>query len=95
MKVSSETLERAEEVWGGEFLRGGDGFEAIDALRQCVGGLEEKQRGVLNDFYAQDKSRAELATLYKMSEDGIKSMMRRIRRDLADCIRRRLAVLKP
>jgi len=95
VKVSSETLERAEEVWGGEFLRGGDGFEAIDALRQCVGGLEEKQRGVLNHFYTQDKSRAELATLYKMSEDGIKSMMRRIRRDLAECIRRRLAVGKP
>ena len=91
VKVSSETLEQAEAIWTQDFLRGGDGFEALEALRGCVGKLEERQRGIIDHFYTQEKSRAELAQLYKMSEDGIKSMMRRIRRDLAECIRRKLA----
>jgi len=94
VKVNSEALEQAEVVWTADFLQGGDGFEAIEALRGCVGKLEEKQRGILDHFYKQEKSRAELAQLYKMSEDGVKSLMRRLRRDLADCIRRRLATGK-
>ena len=94
VKVNSETLEQAEVCWTQEFLDDGDGFEAIEALRGCVGKLEEKQRGILDHFYSQDKSRAELARLYKMSEDGVKSLMRRIRRDLAECIRRRMAATR-
>lgn len=94
VKVNSEALEQAEAVWKQDFLCDGDGFEAIEALRGCVGKLEEKQRGILDQFYKQEKSRAELAQLYKMSEDGVKSLMRRIRRDLAECIRRRLATGK-
>ena len=94
VKVNSEALEQAEAVWNTDFLRGGDGFEAIEALQRCVGKLEDKQRGILDHFYKQEKSRAELAQLYKMSEDGVKSLMRRIRRDLAECIRRRLATGK-
>ena len=94
VKVNSEQLEQAEVVWTQDFLSGSDGFEAIEALRGCVSKLEDRQRGIIDNFYTQDKSRAELARLYKMSEDGMKSLMRRIRRDLADCIRRRLAATK-
>ena len=92
VKISLETLEHAEGYWRDGFLREGDGFEAIKALRDCVDKLSEKQRGILNQFYVQEKSRAELAQLYEMTEDGVKALMRRIRHSLAGCIRRHLAV---
>ncbi|MBI3832054.1 MAG: sigma-70 family RNA polymerase sigma factor [Planctomycetes bacterium] len=90
VKVNSESLEQAEACWTQEFLGEEDGFEVIEALRRCVGRLEDRKREIIDQFYAKNASRAELAKVFKMSEDGIKSMMRRIRGELADCIRRRM-----
>ena len=87
-----ELLEQAEAVWKSEFLRSGDGFDYIVALRKCIRALPEKQRAALDMQYAQRKSRDEMAQLWGMTEDGIKSLMRRIRADLAECIRKRLAM---
>ena len=91
VRTDSDSVERAEAVWTGEFLRGGDGFDYVEALRGCMGRLAERQREMLDLQYAQGKSRAEIASLCKMSEDGIKSFMRRTRSALGDCIKRRLA----
>ena len=85
-------LEQAEVVWKADFLRSGDGFDYIEALRKCLQELPERQRAALDLQYAQKKSRSEMARLREMTEDGIKSLMRRIRLALADCIRRRLAL---
>ncbi|HYG75687.1 MAG TPA: RNA polymerase sigma factor [Planctomycetota bacterium] len=88
--ADSASLEQAEQIWKQEFLREGDGFETIEALRRCLETLGEKQRRMLKLHYAENKSRSELAELFAMSEDGIKSLMRRLRGALAQCIRRRL-----
>ncbi|MBM4034477.1 MAG: RNA polymerase sigma factor [Planctomycetes bacterium] len=95
VKVDSALVERAEGVWASEFLRGGDGFDYVEALRKCLDALSEKQRHVLDLRYAQKKSRSEMARLLEMSEDGIKSLLRRIRAALAECVRRRLASEEP
>jgi RNA polymerase sigma-70 factor, ECF subfamily len=92
VKTDSATLERAETAWTNVFLRDGDGFDYVEALRKCMPNLAERQRKVLEMQYAQNKSRAEMATLCKMTEDGIKSLMRRTRADLAGCIKRRLGL---
>jgi RNA polymerase sigma-70 factor, ECF subfamily len=89
--VDSMTLSQAENVWVTEFLRGDDGFDYKEALHKCLGTLSEKQRRVLDLYYAQGKSRAEMAGLCEMTEDGIKSLMRRLRGVLGECIKRRLA----
>lgn len=86
----SDSLQQAEELWASEFLRDGDGLDYLGALRQCLGSLPEKQRQALDLQYTQKKSRAELAETFQMTEDGVKSLMQRIRARLADCVRQRL-----
>ena len=88
--VDSASLEQAEHVWTKDFLRDGDGFDTIEALRKCMGTLGEKQRRMLQLHYAERKSRSEVADLFSMTEDGVKSLMRRLRSALAQCIRRRI-----
>lgn len=88
--VDAGLLEQAEGAWRGEFLRGGDGFDYVDALRRCVGNLSPEHQAMIEQRYAQDKSRGEMARRAGMTENGVKGLLRRIRAALADCIRRRL-----
>ncbi|MFP4056878.1 MAG: RNA polymerase sigma factor [Candidatus Brocadiia bacterium] len=88
--VDHQFLERAEALWASEFLRDGDGFDYVEALRQCLATLSRRQREALDFRYAQAKSRSEMARLLEMTENGVKSLLRRIRGALADCVRRRL-----
>lgn len=91
IRTDTASLERAEATWAGEFLREGDGFDYVEALRGCVSKLAQKQKRVLDLYYTDGKSRAELASLCAMTEDGVKSLMRRTRAALAECIRKRVA----
>lgn len=92
VRVDSASLERAEATWTAEFLREGDGFDYIEALRACLRKLADKHRKLLDLHYSEGKSRAEIAASFQMSEDGVKSLMRRLRAVLGDCIRRQVAV---
>lgn len=90
--VGGEHLERAENTWRLVFLRDGDGFDYLEALRQCLHDLPSKQRDVLDMRYRDAKSRGEMAQFLGISEDGIKSLLRRIRAALAKCVEKRLAI---
>lgn len=89
--VDSQWLQQAEAAWDAQLLREGDGFETVEALRACVEALPARQRDVLDLRYRQGKSRTEMARQCRMTGDGIKSLLRRIRTALAECIQRRLA----
>jgi RNA polymerase sigma-70 factor (ECF subfamily) len=91
VKADSELMEQAERVWTAEFLGTGDGFDYLEALRECLKTLPEKQRSVVELRYAGRKSRSEIAQLYSMTEDGVKSLLQRTRAALAECVRKRLA----
>jgi RNA polymerase sigma-70 factor (ECF subfamily) len=91
VRVDNTALEQAEAVWVDEFLRGDDGFDYLLALRRCLERLTAKPRQLLEMRYTAGKSRAEMARLLEMTEEGIKSSLQRVRALLADCIRRRLA----
>lgn len=88
--VDSQFLERAEAFWARGFLPPTDGFDYLDALRECLKTLSEPHREALRLRYQQRCSRAEMARACSMSEDGIKSLLRRIRACLAACIHGRL-----
>ncbi|MBL8793694.1 MAG: RNA polymerase sigma factor [Planctomycetia bacterium] len=88
--MDSDSVERAETVWAREFLRDGDGFDYVEALRGCLATLADKQRQFLDLRYAQHKSRLEMAQALKMTQDGIKTALQRIRSALLECIQRRL-----
>ena len=90
VQANSDLVERSEATWAGEFLRGGDGFDYVEALHTCLETLPPEQRRILEQRYAQNKSREEMARQADMTENGIKSLLHRIRATLADCIRRRL-----
>jgi RNA polymerase sigma factor (sigma-70 family) len=92
VRIDSDCLARAEALWQTEFLRQGEGSDYVQALRQCLKSLQEDQRKLLEMHYAQEVPRAEMARLTGMTEDGIKSAMRRLRTKLASCIADRLGL---
>jgi RNA polymerase sigma-70 factor (ECF subfamily) len=92
LPVASAILERLEATWSSEFLRDGDGFEYLEALRRCLDALPGKQRLAVDLQYAQGRSRTEMAQLLRMTSDGVKSLMRRVRRALGECVEKRLGV---
>ncbi len=87
-----DVLEQAEKYWATEFLRREDGFDYVEALRQCVEKLADKSRELVVQCYTVRKSRSELAALFNMSEDGIKSLLRRVRASLAKCVTSKIGV---
>lgn len=88
--LDSDSVERAEAVWAGAFPGSEDGSEYLAALRQCVAGLPARQREMVELQYGQAKSRAEMAAAQGLTEDGVKTLMRRLRAQLAECVERRL-----
>jgi len=93
--ADEHVLEQAELAWAREFLREGDGFDYVEALRRCLNDLPADRRRVIELQYAAKKSRAEIARICGMTENGVKSTMRRLRAVLAVCISRRLAMENP
>lgn len=70
---------------------GGDGGDAlVDALRGCVATLERRSQELLQHHYRDGASRAELARHFGLSEDGIKSWLRRVRAALRLCVERKV-----
>jgi RNA polymerase sigma-70 factor (ECF subfamily) len=89
--LSGGALEQCEAAWSRHFLRDGDGFDYIEALRGCVDKLPAKQRHAVDMQYAESKGRSAMAEALEMKADGIKSLMRRIRSALAECVERTLS----
>ena len=89
--VDSEWLTQAEAHWEAEGLGGEEEGPRQEALRRCMQKLTDRERGALNDRYRERLPRDEMARRLKMTDNGVKSLLRRLRKNLADCIRRQLA----
>lgn len=69
----------------------GDGGEAtVRALRACVGRLEGRAKQALQLRYGEDAPRSTIAHLLELSEDGVKTLLRRTRKLLSECVARQL-----
>jgi RNA polymerase sigma-70 factor (ECF subfamily) len=66
------------------------GASYADALRACVASLPERSRELLERHYGAGTSRRDLAATYAMSEDGIKTWLRRVRASLRQCVERKV-----
>lgn len=86
-KATRREVEHADEVWDQHC--GGDGSDYLDALRRCVDELPERSRSLLEATYDDRAGRRETAARFGMTENGIKSALRRLRSALHDCIERR------
>jgi RNA polymerase sigma factor (sigma-70 family) len=81
-------VELGDEVWREQC--GEEGDRRADALRNCVEGLPERGRRLLQRCYADGAGRHELGLEFGMAVDGIKTTLRRLRAALRACIERRL-----
>jgi RNA polymerase sigma-70 factor (ECF subfamily) len=89
--IDSGYVERAEALWAAEFA-GADGSDHLAALRQCLQRLPQRQQEMLRLQYSLQKSRAQIAAFAGLTEDGVKTAMRRLRAALGQCIQRRLGL---
>ncbi len=90
VQLGERELERAEETWSraaGD--DGGDGYLA--ALRRCLGSLDGRTRRALDLQYRDGASRSGIGAALELSDDGVKSLVRRARATLRACIERSLS----
>jgi RNA polymerase sigma-70 factor (ECF subfamily) len=83
-------VDAAEQIWAETHPRDG-GEERLSALDDCLGQLEGRAKRAIDLTYRENHSRADIAKRLDMSEDGIKSLLRRTRDALRQCVERKLA----
>lgn len=91
VRADSDLLTRAESYWHAAFARHDDGYGYLEALIACTKKLSDRHQKVLEHRYALRSSRSDMAAFFKVTEDGIKMMLRRIRAVLAKCVEQTLA----
>jgi RNA polymerase sigma-70 factor (ECF subfamily) len=88
-EISTVELAAAEQAWC-EIVepRGTEGFLA--ALADCLEQLEGRVRQAIDGFYRDRLSREELAAKLDMKPDGVKTLLRRTREVLKQCIEKKM-----
>ena len=81
-----EKLQQRYERMGGE----DDGEGLIDALKLCLEGLDEKPREALKLQYETGLNRKDAAAKLDLTDDGLKTLLRRTKARLRKCIERRI-----
>jgi len=84
---SLQELETAEEVWREQIEKGND---KLDALDDCIDRLQGRPLLVIQMHYQQGHSRKCIAAKLGMSIEGVKTLLRRTRDRLRECISRRV-----
>lgn len=89
-EIGTVELEAADSVWAA--ATGPDGSLAgyLDALRDCLAQLEGRAREAIDLFYRECAGREAIATRLAMQPDGVKTLLRRTRQVLRECIERKL-----
>ena len=83
-------LELADDVWAGA-TRAGRLNDYLDALHDCLqAAVNPRVRTALNLQYAEGASRQQIADDLSMTTDGVKTMLRRARQALRECIGRKI-----
>ncbi len=92
VSVDAAVLEQAELVWSAAVSEESDWAQRLAALKECLKKLSTRQRAVIEHRYVHHSGRDQMAQLFGMTEDGIKTLLRRMRAALAQCIEERLGV---
>jgi RNA polymerase sigma-70 factor (ECF subfamily) len=90
---SAEAMELIENAYK-ETPREEEKAERLEALKSCLDSLEEESHGLVEERYGEGASIRQLALRHGVSEDGLKMRLLRIRRKLAECLRRKTSRLK-
>jgi RNA polymerase sigma-70 factor (ECF subfamily) len=82
-------VELADRLWQDECGRD-DGEQWLAALRTCVDALDGRPRDVVKLFYVDGKDRAAVAAALGMQENGVKTLLQRVRAVLRACVEQRI-----
>lgn len=80
-------LDALEAAWSA-YARDDAGTGTLEALRSCLERLDGRAREVIHLHYELRRSRPQIGTALGIGEDGVKSLLRRTRALLRDCIER-------
>ena len=83
-------LDVAEEVWV-EATGGGNEQDYLDALSECLqSALQPRVRQAIDLHYTQRAPRKEIAQQLQLTPEGVKTMLRRARQALRECVERKI-----
>ena len=88
-RISTVELASAEQVWSEEIDQGRSS-QFVDALEDCVAALEGRAAEAVQRFYGHNQGRQEIATVLGIQVEGVKTLLRRTRAALRDCVERKL-----
>ena len=88
-EVNTVDLEAAESVWAAAVGPDGSLSDYLDALRECVAELEGRPRSAIDLHYRDHEGRDAIAKQLNMKPDGVKSLLRRTRELLRECVERK------
>ena len=84
---ASAELETIEAGWQ-QFAGDDGGNETLDRLRHCLDRLDGRARDAVRLHYEERRSRRDVGARLGIGEDGVKSLLRRTRALLRDCVER-------
>ena len=87
--VSVAELDHIESDWK-ELAGEGDGEALTLALKECLKELDDKPRSALDLQYKEGKQRVEIAEKLGMTDDGVKTLLRRTKARLRKCMELRV-----
>jgi RNA polymerase sigma-70 factor (ECF subfamily) len=82
-------LDQATELFA-DFARDDGGDRQIVALTECMQRLQGKAKQVVDVYYKEGSSRAAAATIMQMTEEGVKTLLRRVKAKLRECVEGKL-----
>ena len=86
--IDTVQLEAAEQVWA-ETVPAAGANSLLTTLAECLKTLNGRAREAVHLFYREDLSRKAMASALCMKPEGIKTLLRRTRDALRDCIERK------
>ncbi len=89
-EISTCELEAADSVWAAAAGSDGSLVGYMDALRHCLKQLEGRARQAIDLHYRDSASREAIATQLEMKPDGVKTLLRRTRQILRECMERNI-----
>jgi RNA polymerase sigma-70 factor, ECF subfamily len=88
-EVGLAEIEGIDAEWS-EYAGDDGGGLKVEALKECLKGLEERERQALELRYKDEIPREEIGRALDLSDGGVKNLMERARDKLKRCMERRL-----
>jgi RNA polymerase sigma-70 factor (ECF subfamily) len=89
-EISTVELEAADSVWAAAAGPDGSLNTYLDALRDCLGQLEGRAGQAIQLHYHEHAGREAIAKKLEMQPDGVKTLLRRTRTVLRECVERKI-----